>query len=39
VETISRIKKRVSKIQPLEVESQMELMEKEVRITKLEMGT
>jgi hypothetical protein len=39
VETILITKEEVSKIQPLEVEPQIELMEEEVRTTNLEVGT
>ncbi len=39
METILITKEEVSKIQPLEVEPQIELMEEEVRTTNLEVGT
>jgi hypothetical protein len=39
VEIIPTTKEEVSKIQPLEVEPHIELMEEEVRTVKLEVGT
>jgi hypothetical protein len=39
VETILATKVEISKIQPLEVESQIELVAKEVKTAKLEVGT
>ncbi len=38
MESIPVTKEEVSKIQPLEIEIQTELVEKEVKITKLEVG-